>query len=106
MRRSVLSSAHQSPLAPPLRLVSMTWRLPGMPMPARAEMIARPKFASPEVELKFDTLVKKPSAYCTPAARSRLACSPALFQVEWPPSRYTLALGLADLMVWVAVVIA
>src|SRR5581483_7125926 len=25
MRRSVLSSAHQSPLAPPLRLVSMTW---------------------------------------------------------------------------------
>src|SRR3954447_9032072 len=34
-----------------------------------------------------------------PAARRRLACSEALFHAEWPPSRYTLALPLADLMV-------
>jgi hypothetical protein len=73
MRRSVLSSAHQSPLAPPLRLVSMTWCLPGTPSPLRVEMIERPYAASFAVELKFDTLVKNPSAYWMPAALSRFA---------------------------------
>jgi hypothetical protein len=42
IRRSVLSSAHQSPAAPPLRLVSMIWCLPEIPDPLSAEMIARP----------------------------------------------------------------
>ena len=66
MRRSVLSSAHQSPLAPPFRLVSMTWCLPDTPSPLRAEITDWPNDVSLAVELKFDTLVKKPSADSSP----------------------------------------
>ena len=50
-------------------------------------MTDRPYAASFEDGWKFDTSVKKPSAYWTPAAFSRLPCSVAEFQAEWPPSR-------------------
>src|SRR4030095_7299179 len=55
------------------------------------------------MELKFDTFVKNPSANWMPPARSRFAWSDAVFQAEWPPSRYTLALRFADLIVCTAV---
>jgi hypothetical protein len=54
IRRSVLSSPHQSPLAPPLRLVSMTCRLPLTPWPLSAEMMFRPYAASELVGLKME----------------------------------------------------